>query len=107
MVSDIMEGGGRGYTLKLSVIMALNVHFSVWKRPLTVDFSFVEKFYGGSVMRNLVRGQKVVLGLFLQQQMVLGPNLPCKIWSMLEIWSTCLLIGLPIILWTESCQHCI
>ena len=28
-VSDVMEGGGGGYTL--SVIMTLSVHFSVWR----------------------------------------------------------------------------
>ena len=33
-----------------------------------------------------------------------GPNLPCKIWSMLQNLVYLLTIGLPIILWTESFQ---
>ena len=39
----------------------------------------------GCVTKNLVRGQKNgPRTVFLQQKMVLGPNLPRKIWSMLE-----------------------
>ena len=55
------------------------------------------------VTKNLVQEQKMVLGpLFAAKN---GPSTklcPAKFVLCCKIWSACLLIGLPIILWTYS-----
>ena len=50
----------------------------------------------------------MVLGPFFAAKN--GPRTKLALQNLVHVerfWLACLLIGLPIILWTESCQHCI